>query len=229
MTPVPASQEVRRCAKCHEAAVVLVFEWKQSYGGVDSGTSVRDYRCQACGARFSLHPRVTNITFMVIGLVMGLAIFPLGFTIFGWVRLRRDKANPVVPGAARPAMRFRDGPPARQCGKCGEELSLKGITRHTSRGLPTGTTYDYGCPRCPNAFTIESAWGQIFSALSGVLVGAIGVGFFFGATGLGWKYGGSIVFVGAALFMFWQVFERVQNRLKNPEFEPPVARRESLP
>src|SRR4051812_23730555 len=115
MTPqavvLAPKDEVRRCAKCGENAVVLVFEWQHTTMGVSSGYSTRDYRCQACGAKFSIYPRLTSITFIVIGALLGLLIFPLGFVLFGWLRLRTDKLNPVVPNAARPPMRFRDGPP----------------------------------------------------------------------------------------------------------------------
>ncbi len=217
--PVPksaAKSEVRKCAQCGDAAVVLVFEWIHSYAGVDVASSTRDYRCQNCGAKFSLHPKVGSWTFIVLGLLMGFAIFPLGFTLFGWLRLRRDAANPVVPGAPRPQLRFKDGPPRRRCNTCGDPVALTKVTRNTSKGIPTGTEYEYVCNACKKKFTIESVWGHCFSAMAGCLLGGIAAMFFITSTSPGWRYGGG----GAALlltaFVFFETGTRIANRFRYP-------------
>jgi DNA-directed RNA polymerase subunit RPC12/RpoP len=211
--------EVRRCAKCQQTAVVLVFEWKHSYNGVESGTSTRDYRCQACGARFSLYPRVSSITFIVIGLVMSCAIFPLGFTLLGWLRLRRDGQNPVVPDAPRPAMKYRDGPPVRRCGRCREEATLASVTRHKHNGVPTGTEYEYLCAKCNKPFVVESLWGHCFAVLSGSVIAGIGVAFLLIAESPWWRYGGGGVALLLAVFAYGQTAIRAANRVRNPVVE----------
>jgi DNA-directed RNA polymerase subunit RPC12/RpoP len=216
LPPPAAKDEVRQCAKCHEPAVVLVFEWKHTYGGADSRYSTRDYRCQACGAKFSLHPRIGSWTFVALGILMSPAIFPLGFTLFGWMRLRRDGANPVMPNAPRPQLKYRDGPPVRKCVTCGNPVALTRVTRHTSRGIPTGTEYEYACGPCKKEFTIESAWGHTFSLMGGALVVSLGLAFLLTAQSPGWKYGGGGAMTLLAVFLIGQTGVRVSNRFRYP-------------
>ena len=194
----------------------MTFEWKHSMSGMETGSSTRDYRCQGCGAKFSIYPRVTSITFIVIGLAMACAIFPLGFAVFGWLRLRTDKNNPVVPGAPRPQLKYRDGPPVRRCGTCGNPVALTKVTRHTSRGLPTGTEYEYACAPCNKAFVVESAWGHTTSLLGGLMVGAIAAAFFVESKSAGWKYGGGGVAVLLCVFVVGQTGVRIANRFRYP-------------
>lgn len=196
--------------------MVLVFEWKHTYSGVASTSSTRDYRCQACGAKFSLHPRITDWVFVVMGLLMGIAIFPLGFALFGWMRLRRDAQNPIVPGAGRPIMKFKDGPPQRKCGTCGAPVALTKVTRRTSNGIPTGTEYEYFCTPCNNGFIVESIWGYCFSVLASLVVAGIALAFFYGATNPWWRFGGGGLMAAATLFVLGQTGVRISNRFTHP-------------
>lgn len=213
---MPPADEVRRCAKCAEPAVVLVFEWKHTYNGISSGTSTRDYRCQSCGARFSIHPKVSSWTFIVIGLVLAWGVLPLGFTIFGWWRLRRDSINPVVPGAPRPLMRFKDGPPQRRCGTCQHPVALTRVTRRASRGMPTGTEYEYACQPCKKTFVIESLWGHCVSIMGAGLLAAITGGLLIAATHPGWRYGGGAVALALTVFWVIQTAQRIANHFSHP-------------
>jgi hypothetical protein len=206
-----APVEVRRCSKCQEPAVVKVFEWQHSYG-----QSTRDYRCQACGVKFSIPPKAQAWGMIIAGALTCFAVFPLGFVWWGWYRLTQEKRWPLVPGASPPLMRYQDGPPVRRCGTCQQNATLQSVTRHTSRGLPSGTEYVYACGPCNKTFTIESVWGMTVSSLAGLVLLAIGAGVFLNAESAGWKYGGSAVALLLAGFMATQVAVRISNRFKYP-------------
>lgn len=210
------NDEVRRCQQCTQPAVVMVFEWKHTYNGIASGTSTRDYRCQHCGARFSIHPKVANWTFIIMGLVLAWGVFPLGFTVFGWWRLRKDTVNPIVPGAARPVMKYRDGPPRRKCSACNNSVALTKVTRRTSRGLPSGTEYEYACQPCQKAFVIESVWGHCVSIMGAGLIAGISGAFLVAGTTPGWKYGGGAVAGLIAGFLMVQTATRISNHWRYP-------------
>jgi DNA-directed RNA polymerase subunit RPC12/RpoP len=222
MVSTPASQEVRRCAKCSAEAVVLVFEWKHSHSGFETGQSTRDYRCQACGARFSIQPKLNAIAKIVVGGLLSCAIFPLAFVAVGVWQLLQDKRNPVVPGAPRPVMKYRDGPPARQCASCTQTVTLKSVTRRTSRGLPMGTEYEYECAHCGRAFTLESPWGHLMMVLAGLLVFAISYAFLTQAESAGWRWGGSGVAALLGVFAFAQIVVRLVARVQNPVIDEAV-------
>lgn len=135
MRTMTRETEVRRCAKCGEAAVLLATEWQHTVGGTRINQSTRDFRCHHCGAKFTLVPKVNSIIFIVMGLIMSFAIFPLGLSLWGWLALRRDRRNPVVPGAPPPRLRYRDGPPLRRCA-CGRDATTTKITRERINGIP---------------------------------------------------------------------------------------------
>ncbi|MBX7113051.1 MAG: hypothetical protein K1X64_01860 [Myxococcaceae bacterium] len=186
--------EVRRCAKCGEEAVLLSMEWRHTVWGTPTNQTTRDFRCHACGAQFTLVPRSHAIIFMVMGVIMGCAIFPLGFSLWGWLALRRDKMNPVVPGAPPPRLRYRDGPPLRLC-TCGQNAVTTKITRERINGLPAGTEYIYQCGSCQQQFTVVSFWRHCAMAFSALVLLAIAAAFFTWATSPGWRYGGSVLSV----------------------------------
>jgi DNA-directed RNA polymerase subunit RPC12/RpoP len=214
---IAPQDEVRECAQCHAPAVVLVHEWKRTVNGLSTNSSTRDYRCQNCGAKFSLHRKVQTWTFIIMGLIMAPALFPLGFTWFGWRRLQRDKKNPVMPaGHPRPPMKFRVGPPARKCGSCGAPVILGKVTRNSTNGVPTGTEYEYACAGCRKQFVIESVWGHVFSSLTAAFVLGISVAFFAAAHHPGWRFGGGGVSLAIAIFLFAQVGVRMANRFRYP-------------
>ncbi len=209
------STEVRRCRRCEASAVVLVSDWKHSVFGAATGSSTRDYRCQACGARFTIHPRGKLIGLWIAG-VLTLPIF-IGVVLLAiaWRRSRADGANPVVPDAPVPQIRYRDGPPLRTCASCGGTAAAAKITRRTHNGVPTGTEYVYECSQCKRGFTIESLWGHTLSLFgSGLLLGG---GLFVLATvesplsRFGW--GAALSFFGLVLLA--QLVKRLRNRIAN--------------
>lgn len=190
----------------------MVFEWK----GATDLTTIRDYRCQACGARFSIHPKIQTWTYIVMGLFLAWAIFPIGFVVFGWWRLRQNTINPVLPNAPRPVMKFRDGPPRRRCGTCSKPVELTRITRRTSRGMPTGTEYEYVCAPCNQPFVIESLWGHCFSFISAGVIAGISGAFLVAGTSPGWRFGGGGVAALLAGFLVVQSATRISNHFRHP-------------
>lgn len=210
--PASPDAEVRQCAQCKECSVVVVFTWNAG----NPHTEIRDYRCQNCGARFSIHPKVQTWTYIIIGIVLGWAVFPLGFTIFGWWRLRRNTQNPIAPFAPRPVMKYRDGPPRRRCGTCGQPVNLTRVTRRSSRGMPTGTEYEYVCVPCNQPFVIESVWGHCVSFLSAGLVAVIAGAFLVAGTSPGWRFGGGGIATLLAGFLVVQSATRISNHYRYP-------------
>src|SRR5262245_23364935 len=112
------ASEVRRCRHCSQPSVVLVSDWKETMWGASTGSSTRDYRCQECGARFTIHPRSKQIALIVVGVVLLPAVVGAAFLALAWHRSRASVLNPIVPGAPRPQMRYRSGPPLRMCAGC---------------------------------------------------------------------------------------------------------------
>ncbi len=113
-------------------------------------------------------------------------------------------------------MKFKDGPAQRRCGTCSAPVALTGVTRRTSKGLPTGTEYEYVCLSCKKPFVIESLWGHCFAALCGALIGAIALGFLFAAQSPGWRYGVGGVASLLTVFVFAQTGLRISNRFRYP-------------
>lgn len=216
-----AETEVRRCAKCGEAAVLLVTEWHHTFWGVSTQQSTRDFRCHGCGAKFSLVPRSRSIVFIVMGLIMGCAVFPLGFSIWGWLELQREKKNPVVPGASLPRLRYRDGPPVRRC-DCGHEAVITKVTKESINGLPTGIEYQYRCEQCQRGFIIDSPWGHCVAVFSSLCFLGVAAAFFWGATVPGWRYGGAGVSVAIFIFLVFDNVDHLVNRFRYSVVETPL-------
>jgi hypothetical protein len=163
--PSPAD-EVRRCAKCQAVAVVCERDWQHTTWGAKSGFSTRDFCCQSCGRRFTLVPMMNiwvQVGFAV--LFCWTCVMPLAFGGVAAYRYWPYNANPVVPGAPRPEIRFSAAEPTRRCAACGGVAQCRTVTRRSSRGIPTGTEYEYGCTSCGKAFTLESG-GALASASS---------------------------------------------------------------
>lgn len=145
--------------------------------GMPSGNATLDYCCQACGYRFSLTPmmRVWVWAGMSV-LFIWTCFFPM-FTVpmaaYGYWPYYR---NPVVPDAPYPAIRFRASEPLRRCAKCGGVSRCTAVTRNTTNGIPTGTTYDYRCEKCSATFTLGSIGGHIFHFFGATVVFLIGFG-----------------------------------------------------
>jgi DNA-directed RNA polymerase subunit RPC12/RpoP len=222
----PASAEVRTCDKCQQPAVVLAFEWKHTISGTASGEVTRDYRCQTCGAKYTVHPRSNIIVMYVLGVIFLLAICPGAvFLYLAWSRSQVEKKIPIAVGAPRPVMRFRSGPPARSCGACGGVAVITSITRHKTNGIPTGTDVEYCCGQCKKEFSIESPWGHFVSLLfiaTLVLVGAaVGVSFI-ESWGMiaSFAAGGAIVLIALYILAKWGI--RLANRVRHPILDTPL-------
>lgn len=213
----PAQGEVRRCAKCGQTAVTLVFEWSHSYFGARTGSTTRDYRCQACGAKFSLYPRPNLIGLAIAGVVLLpaclMGVIPLWMA---WSRWKADERNPVVPYAPMPGIRYRGGPPLRRCGACTGIAAAVKITRSTHTGIPTGTEYVYRCSQCGRGFATESLWGHLFTAFAATVVLAIAVSLLRWGNSPGWQFGGGGAFLLIGAFVSLQSVNRLWNRVRNP-------------
>ena len=215
MTP-----EVRRCAKCGQTSVVKVFEWNHTTYGASTGQSTRDYRCQSCGAKFSIYPKANVIGLFIAGVltlmacIPGLVILPIAF-----VRWKRDSWNPLVPGAPLPPMQYRDGPPRRRCGLCQGEAILKRVTRSTHNGIPTGTEYEYACAPCNKAFVIESLWGHLFTSFAAAVCLAIGIAIAAYGDSLWLRLGLGGLFLAGGVLVVVQTTTRATNRLRYPALD----------
>ena len=205
--------------------MVLVFEWKHSTWGLVTGQTTREYRCQSCGAKYTIHAPARLLGLWIAGFMLLPAIFP-GLVILYVVRSRSrvEKSIPVSPGAPLPTLRYRDGPPLRSCGQCAKVATAIRITRRTSNGIFTGTEYEYRCDGCSRTFVIESAGGQIFALLMSALVTGAAVAFWIWGNTAGWRYGGTAVCSLIALFLAGQLALRLSNRFRNPEWFFPVER-----
>jgi ribosomal protein S27AE len=129
---------------------------------------------------------------------------------------------PITPGVPAPRSRFPGGAPKRTCGKCGGIAKALRITRHTHKGMPTGTDSEYVCGQCGLEFTTENVLGHAFSTAGGAMLGAVSAAFFFSARSAGWKWGGSIVMALFAALLLGQAVVRIANRFKHKEREENV-------
>ncbi len=218
-----APVEVRQCSKCQQPAVVLVMEWEHTTFGASTNESTKDYRCQGCGAWFVKRAKSRVIAFWVVGVLLSIpCLFGAPFLYLAWRQSTFDQRLPLVPGALTPRLRFPGGAPKRTCGKCGGIAKALRITRHTHKGLPTGTDYEYECGQCGLEFSTENFLGHAFSTVGGTLLGGVAAGFFFGAESPGWRWGGSIVMALFTLFLLGQSVVRIVNRFKHKPIEEHV-------
>ena len=103
-----SAPEVRRCGKCGAAEAVCEREWQHTTMGVPSGSTTRDFCCQACGHRFELVPMRRVWTFTALSVLLGwTCVFPLVGGAMALAGYWPYMANPVVVGAPQPAIRFR--------------------------------------------------------------------------------------------------------------------------
>lgn len=210
--------EVRQCPSCQQPAVLMVMEWQHTTGGFATGSVTREYRCQDCGKWQIRRPKTTAIAWWVVGAIFTVTtcVFGLPWLYLAWREGQFDQRVPLVPGASVPAMRFPGGPPKRTCGKCGGIAHAVNITRHTHRGIPTGTDYDYQCAQCSLKFTTENVLGHVTSSFGFLALLGASLAFFAVAKSAGWKWGGTIVAGLLAGFLGWQNIERILNRYRHP-------------
>jgi hypothetical protein len=220
MSAPAAATEVRQCPACSQPAVVLVMEWQHTHGSFSTGEVTREYRCQHCGKWTVKRAKSTVVAYWIVGVIM-LPACLLGapWLYLAWREGQFEKRLPLVPGAPVPRMRFPGGPPKRTCGKCGGIARAINITRHTHRGMPTGTDFEYQCGQCQLTFTTENVLGHVFSSFGFLALLGVSMAFFANADSPGWKWGGSIVSGLIAGFLGWQNIERVLNRFKHKPIE----------
>lgn len=199
--------EVRQCPKCQQPAVVLVTEW--AHDGTNEST--RDYRCQSCGALQVKWAKTRVIAYWIVGVLLIVAGIGVPFLYVAWRQQTFDKRIPVVAAPA-PRMRFPSGPPKRTCGKCGGIAKALRITRHTHKGLPTGTDYEYVCGQCGLEFATENFLAHVVASLGALVMAGVSAGFFFGARGAGWKWGGGLGMALIAVLLLVQSGVRLMNR-----------------
>lgn len=211
------SQEVRRCHACGETKVLLATNWKHTTWGVDTHQSTRDYRCQGCGKRFTIHAKTRQIALWIVGF---LFLCPVGFGLpflgLAYWRSLQDGRNPVVPGAPAPEVRYRMGPPLRRCGKCQGVCVVTAVTAHRHNGVPTGVDTSYQCTRCNQTFKVESWWGHMFSGCATLAIFLIAAACAGAGDSLAVRLGGGGLLVLAGLFMVWSMFTGIRAHFANP-------------
>lgn len=197
--------------------MVAVANWQHSINGTEIGIRTRDFQCQTCGAKFTLYPRLESTIYLWLGLVFSFAVVPLSFAWVGHSRLRRHTANPVVPGAPRPTIRFRVGPPGRTCGHCGDVATLTSETQHEVNFIPSGTEYVFACRNCECTFTILS-WGRLLGfALTVIILLGAAAGYWTYADNVGWRIGICSVALVLALLTFGTIVMSIRERMRHPE------------
>lgn len=207
---------VRRCEKCQLPAVVCVMTW-ENRGSFSSTGTEEEWRCQECGETFVKKPRMEVIAYWVVGVILALGCVGLPFLWVAWRQQRFEQRLPVVPGVAQPRMKFPGGAPPRRCAHCDGEAKAVTITRHTHRGLPTGTTFEYECSGCKKGFTTESAWGHVTSLFGGALLGFISAAFLTARNeSPGWRWGGGLGLGAFSAFVVGSSAVRLANRKKHP-------------
>ena len=217
--PAALASEVRTCPGCQQASVVLVSNWRHTSFGASTGQSTRDYRCQSCGAKYTIHAKANIWGYWIVGglLTLTTCVMGLPFLFLAWRRSSMEERLPVFPGAPMPALRYRAGPPLRACGSCGTgTASAISIVRSTHNGIPTGTEYTYRCSACAKEFVLESPLGQILTLVGAAALGAGAAAMFMTAKHPGWKFGGSIVLALLTLLLFVQAASRFLARFRNP-------------
>lgn len=217
--------EVRQCPSCQQVAVLLVNEWQHTGSFGATGEVTRDYRCQQCGAWF-----VRRSSTRAIGLwVAGVLLLPacglgLPFIWVAWQNGRFEERVRLVRDAPVPALRFPGGPPKRVHAGCGGVAHATQITRHTNRGIPTGTEYTYQCATCQAEFTTESWLGHVTSTLLSLVCVGVTLAFLLGADSPGWKYGGTAVMAVVTALVSWNGLSSFVNRFRHREVAaPPVV------
>lgn len=156
--------EVRQCAHCMQATVVQVANWEHFFYDESTGHTTRDYRCQSCGARFSV--RSSNLALIVAGILLLPSGVGAVLLLVAWRRSQKEQRNPIVSNAAPPPIRFREGAPVRRCRSCSGASKVVEIKRATHNGIPMGSEYRYECSSCHRRIVIDSPWRKCTGILS---------------------------------------------------------------
>ena len=203
---------------------MLVHDWQHT-GSFDTptGMSTKDYRCQNCGKRYRVRPRLQTILGLFVGVMAATTIIGLPLFFVFWRRHTVPGRILPVPGAPMPAMRFPDGPPQRACGGCATAATVKKVTRHIHNGIPTDTEFVYRCGMCNREFTLHSVGGIVFNTLMALIVVAAAWGFVALAESPGWRWGGSGVCAAIALLLFGQSIAWIRAHAAHPIIDTPIG------
>jgi hypothetical protein len=153
--------ELRRCARCGQAALVCARDWQHRVLGVATGTWTRELECRSCGAKVTLYSPKHIAVERVFAFVMLPAIFPgLYFLASARRKARAWSDNPVVGGASTSPPR---GPGDRVCAGCRGRARCTAMHRRQMWGRDVGTRCRYACSRCAKVFTVHDGRGVAFS------------------------------------------------------------------
>ncbi len=213
---------------------MVVFQaWQERFAGISFPTRFLELKCQACGIKVVLYPKVRIRAARLFAYLMIPAIFP---SLIFFARARRmERAwidNPVVEGAVRPRAigggagpalpldQTGSGPPERRC-RCNAAARCVHIALKGSWDFRIGARYDYQCHLCSTRFEVHSIGYLVtVSVLAGVLT-ALGVlmivhppGAAVGAEQSNRWFGVGLALLGAYLWLLFMV--RLRGRLAHP-------------
>lgn len=168
--PQPPEQ-VRRCARCANATLVLVPAWQHKFAGVLTQTWTREFECRSCGVKVVLHPLTVIRAEQLLAFLLMPAIIPgIIFFVGARKKARAWVDNPVVEGAP---VAPRAGPPPRRC-ECASPAECVAITREGTWTVQIGTRFDHRCTQCSRAFGVHDLRGVVFPSLVAVALFAAG-------------------------------------------------------
>jgi hypothetical protein len=222
--PAPEAPQVRWCPKCCQPAVLLVHDWQHTSFGTKTGSSTKDYRCQNCGAKYCVRPRLETTLGLFVGVMAATTIIGLPIFFIYWRRHRVGSRIPVVPMVAVPPLRYASGPEQRACGACPSPASVVKVTRSTTNGIPDGTEYVYRCDGCRTEFTIQSIWGIAVGFLLTLVMAGVASLFLVFAETPGWRWGGSGVSAAIVLLILGQAIAYIRTRQRHPIIDSPLLR-----
>ncbi len=192
--------------------MVLSQDWKHTSWGIETSLRTRDFRCQSCGAKYRVRPRLHTLFFLYASVPAIMTIIGIPFFIAAWRRHTVASRIPIVEGASMPTMRFLPGPPPRACGSCPSFATLHEVKRTTINGISNGTEYRYHCAGCSQEFTVHSVWAIVLGALLALLVAAVMLAFLIWAKTSGWRYGGGGMSAAISLLLLAECFVQVRTR-----------------
>lgn len=164
-----SSDQVRRCARCGSATLVVDHAWQHRIAGFDTKTRTLELRCRSCHAKVVLHPWSQIHVERVFAVIMMPALFP---GLYFWFSARRKARawtdNPVVDDAGFVAP--RPGPSPRRC-KCRGVAPCTAIVREGTWAVLLGIRHEYRCASCHRNFSVHDLRGVVSAVMgSGALL-----------------------------------------------------------
>lgn len=169
---IASPDQVRRCARCGQAALVVEHAWRHRFAGVTTQTQTLELECRSCGAKVVLHPWTQIRVERVFAIIMMPAIFPgLYFLFSARKKARAWTDNPVVDGAAASAPRHDELP--RRC-TCLGVAPCTAIVREGTWAVLLGDHREYRCASCQTTFAVHDVRGVVFAIVAAGLLFAAG-------------------------------------------------------